>query len=149
MPEPSRLMLLEQLPKVLSGTKVRFLGWYAKMKVAAVPPISNAHSVHEYNADQAKLVLRSAYPAVNTSVPCALVNVENILELVDHRQLETGAWVNVVGYIEKDQESKALKSDQASPSVIVRATLIWSAGAIRMDRYEAAVRDYQKPMSAG
>ncbi|KAF2482774.1 CST complex subunit Ten1 [Neohortaea acidophila] len=132
MPEPSRLMLLEQLPKVLSGTKVRFLG-----------------CVHEYNADQAKLVLRSAYPAVNTSVPCALVNVENVLELVDHRQLETGAWVNVVGYIEKDQEFKSLKSDQPSSSVMVRATLIWSAGAIRMDRYEAAVREYQKPLSAG
>lgn len=94
-------------------------------------------------------MLRSAYPAVNTSVPCALVNVENILELVDHRLLEIGAWVNVVGYIEKHQESKPLKPDQASPSVMVRATLLWSAGAIRMDRYEAAVREYQNPLSAG
>ena len=50
---------------------------------------------------------------------------------------QVGAWVNVIGYMRQNIESQSTSKLRAST---VDAVLIWSAGAIKLDDYESAVR---------
>jgi hypothetical protein len=68
----------------------------------------------------------------------ASVNVAHVLDALNFELTQVGAWVNVVGYIRN-----AVDVRQGSSSASVDAVLIWSAGAIKLDEYEAAVRDLQ------
>lgn len=100
--------------------------------------------------------MKRNYPATNPDVPAVIVNMENVLENVNHELLEIGAWLNVVGYVEKapgfDKTKPVISKDaerETQPLVLVAATMIWSAGAIRLDRYESAVQGYQKQLVPG
>jgi hypothetical protein len=53
---------------------------------------------------------------------------------------QVGAWVNVIGYMRQNAESQSTSKLRAST---VDAVLIWSAGAIKLEEYEAAVRALQ------
>lgn len=70
----------------------------------------------------------------------ASVNVAHVLDALNFELTQVGAWVNVVGYI---QNAVDVRQGSSSASVEVDAVLIWSAGAIKLDEYEAAVRDLQ------
>jgi len=50
---------------------------------------------------------------------------------------QVGAWVNVIGYMRQNDGSQSTSKPRAS---MVDAVLIWSAGAIKLEDYEAAVR---------
>ncbi|KAK3714490.1 hypothetical protein LTR37_007796 [Vermiconidia calcicola] len=143
MPEPSQLVLLEQLPSIKAGTKIRFLA-----------------CVHAYNPKQGELILRDRYPATTPETPTAIVNVTNVLENANHELLEVGAWLNVVGYVTKPADSiksavvasKQNRNERTTKPLeprSVEATMLWSAGAVNLNRYKSAVRGYQKPPSSG
>lgn len=66
------------------------------------------------------------------------VNVDNILDSLNLELTQVGAWVNVVGYCGRSGESSVASSD-----LKVDAVVVWSAGAIKLDEYEAAVRALQ------
>lgn len=68
----------------------------------------------------------------------ASVNVAHVLDALNFELTQVGAWVNVIGYVRN-----AVDVLQGSSSASVDAVLIWSAGAIRLDEYESAVRDLQ------
>lgn len=53
---------------------------------------------------------------------------------------QVGAWVNVIGYVRQNTEMQSTSKPRAS---MVDAVLIWSAGAIKLEDYEAAVRALQ------
>jgi hypothetical protein len=53
---------------------------------------------------------------------------------------QVGAWVNVIGYVRQDSGSLSVLKSGAST---VDAVLVWSAGAIKLEDYEAAVRALQ------
>lgn len=53
---------------------------------------------------------------------------------------QVGAWVNVIGYVRQDTETQSTSNLKAST---VDAVLIWSAGAIKLEDYEPAVRALQ------
>jgi hypothetical protein len=53
---------------------------------------------------------------------------------------QVGAWVNVIGYVRQNTEMRSTSKHRAS---LVDAVLIWSAGAIKLEDYEAAVRALQ------
>ncbi|KAK3707838.1 hypothetical protein LTR37_011840 [Vermiconidia calcicola] len=143
MPEPSQLVLLEQLPSIKAGTKIRFLA-----------------CVHAYSLKQGKLILRDRYPTTTPGAPTAVVSITNVLENTNRELLEVGAWMNVVGYVTKSsvpteaalvasKQDRYQRTTKPLEPTSVEATMLWSAGAVKLDRYKSAVRGYQKPLSSG
>ncbi len=104
------------------------------------------------------IVLRDKHPVTNSTAPTAVVNIENILENINHELLQVGSWVNIMGYVRTSPADAARRSKssrdvpkpkEASQSTVVEATMIWSAGAIKLDKYKSATQEYQKLHSAG
>ncbi|KAM0700794.1 hypothetical protein Q7P35_012515 [Cladosporium inversicolor] len=118
-PDASRLVLLSQLPDAPAGIKVRFLG-----------------CVDTYDSELAILRLRDRFPATSATSGAANVNVNNVLDVLNVETTQVGAWVNVIGYVRQDTELQSKSKPRAST---VDAVLIWSAGAIKLEDYEAAV----------
>lgn len=107
--------------------------------------------MNEYRPRTADLILVERYPVLR-SRSVIKVNIENILDSIDPQTLDTGAWINVIGYVqaveprqdaaEATTSSNGRKSKKAK--LIIMATSIWSAGAIKLDEYTAAVQALQK-----
>jgi hypothetical protein len=103
----------------------------------------NAHcaeSVDTYDSELAILRLRDRFPATSATSGAANVNVNNLLDVLNVETTQVGAWVNIIGYIRQDTELQSTSKPRAST---VDAVLIWSAGAIKLEDYEAAVRALQ------
>jgi hypothetical protein len=92
-----------------------------------------------YDSERAILQLRDRFPATSAS-SIANVNVNNVLDALNVETSQVGAWVNIIGYMRHTAETRSTADQRAS---IVDAVLIWSAGAIKLDDYEAAVRALQ------
>lgn len=98
-------------------------------------------SVTSYSAPSATLTL--VYPCPDDRPPArALVNVELVLARLGWEQTRVGEWVNVLGYITSVSSSVGCNSlgSPGSPPVHVQALLVWSAGSIDVQRYEASVQ---------
>ena len=100
----------------------------------------NRQSVDVYDSDRAVLHLRDRFPATSATLGAAKVNVNNLLDVLNVETTQVGAWINVIGYVQQTHESRSTSIPQAS---VVDAVLIWSAGAIKVDEYEAAVKALQ------
>lgn len=71
----------------------------------------------------------------------ALVDVKLVLESLGSEQVRTGEWVNVMGYITGITAATGSKgSSHRSSRVRVQALLLWSAGPLDLQRYEASVK---------
>ncbi|KAJ4384876.1 hypothetical protein N0V86_000479 [Didymella sp. IMI 355093] len=110
-PVASNLVLLTDLKTTAQGTKVRFLG-----------------CVDEYAVLTATLKLKHNYPAACTA-EVAIVDILHVLERIKSHEMETGAWVNVIGYVDRRKEK----------GVFVQAITVWSAGNVDLNAYEKAV----------
>ena len=97
-------------------------------------------SVDTYDSDLAMLHLRDRFPATSATSGAANVHVNNLLDVLNVQTTQVGAWVNVVGYVRQNTESQPISKSRGST---VDAVLIWSAGAIKLEDYEAAVRALQ------
>lgn len=111
------------------------------------------YSVHSHHPSEAKIVLRDKYPITTNTAPTAVVIIENLLGNINHELLQVGSWVNIVGYVRaspidavrRSKSSKqAVKPKDANHPTMVDATTMWSAGAIKLDKYKSATQDYQK-----
>jgi len=76
------------------------------------------------------------------------VGIGNITSTVDITMTQTGAWINVVGYVrrfetETSQVTPLAKAQPQVTSALVEAIMIWSAGAVKLDEYEAGVKAMQ------
>lgn len=100
----------------------------------------NCQSVHEYSGDSANLHLRGRYPDTSASSGNAYVNVNNVLDSLNVEVTQVGSWVNVIGYVRRVNGSQSMSKPGACA---VDAVLVWSAGAIKLDDYEAAVKALQ------
>jgi hypothetical protein len=120
----------------------------------------NDGSVHEYNGNQAQLILRNQYPTTSLDIPTAIVCIESVLENVQHHLLEVGSWINVIGnvrdvFVSDRPAAHTARSDHqlaraaTGGSIFIDATMIWSAGAVKPDKYNKAVRAYQLPLQSG
>ncbi|KAI7277834.1 hypothetical protein KC345_g6393 [Hortaea werneckii] len=134
-PRPSRLVKLDQLHHIDSGTKVRFLG-----------------CVHAHDAQSACLTLHDRYPATANGTPTALVSIENLLESLNHELIAVGSWINVIGYLRPlpkavvrstDEKSSRSAGRHLQPVVFVESSMIWSAGSVRTEKYDAALTELQ------
>jgi hypothetical protein len=141
-PEASRLVLLSQLPDAPAGVKVRFLGWFVGSHLSNRRLLNADYglSVDSYHSELAILRLRDRFPATSATSGAANVNVNNLLDVLNVETTQVGAWVNIIGYIRQDIELQSTSKPRAST---VDAVLIWSAGAIKLEDYEAAVRAIQ------
>lgn len=102
------------------------------------------------------MTLRERYPAAAKDAPTAFVSAEDILETLNHELLEVGSWLNIMGYLRPfpevasavtEAEAKRLKR-KARKAVFVEATMVWSAGAVRLEKYEAALIELQEASAA-
>ncbi|KAJ9664249.1 hypothetical protein H2201_005241 [Coniosporium apollinis] len=134
-PLASRLVFLSDLKHIEAGEKVRFLG-----------------CVEEYIVPSATLILKHNYPSTSAPIT-AHVNIEHVLESIKSTEMQVGAWLNVLGYVEKPPvyrpTRKLSRKQRASErgKVYVQAVMLWSAGAVKVDAYERAVE--QRKLAAG
>ncbi|KAK1725352.1 CST complex subunit Ten1 [Colletotrichum acutatum] len=119
-PLPSQLCLLSDLPSRPQGDKVRFLG-----------------CVTAYSTHSAVLTLEHSFPkGSNISV---LVDVQLLLSTMPSNQTRVGEWVNVVGYLTPAPPGTWAKGTTREPRIAaVQALMLWSAGPLNLQRYEAS-----------
>ena len=99
-------------------------------------------SVHQYDAADACLTIRDHYPVSAKSTPTAAVHLHALIDGLNHELLQVGAWLNIIGYVRSAPTD--VKVSRRARLTFVEATMLWSAGAIRHAKYQAAVDDLQK-----
>jgi hypothetical protein len=108
-------------------------------------------SVHAYHIASATLVLKLQFPDVQSRAPTVLASIDHILENADRELVQTGSWLNIVGYVTKpvSTSTKSKSSDKrrrtrnARLTPLVEVYMMWSAGTIDLAGYTSAVRNYQ------
>jgi len=124
-PLPSTLIALSDLRHTAPGSKVRFLGCVTKY--------STKHgTLHLQHSRPTTLHKR---PQKNPNVVVAVVDITLLLDTLKTTDTQTGEWVNVVGYVNERFR------DGSSVEVMVKALMVWSAGAINISEYEAVVEE--------
>ncbi|KXH39502.1 hypothetical protein CNYM01_10632 [Colletotrichum nymphaeae SA-01] len=119
-PLPSQLCLLSDLPARPQGDKVRFLG-----------------CVTAYSTHSAVLTLEHSFP--KGSDISVLVDVQLLLSTMTSNQTRIGEWVNVVGYLTPAPPGTRAKGTTHEPRIAaVQALMLWSAGPLNLQRYEAS-----------
>ncbi|CAP72813.1 uncharacterized protein PODANS_2_2430 [Podospora anserina S mat+] len=118
-PLPSQLCLLSSLSQKDIGDKVRFLG-----------------CVTSYSTESGVLTLQYR-GSEDRQLTFASVDVNLVLQSLKAEQTRVGEWVNVIGYV-TSTDSKKL--GDTNPVVEVQATLLWSAGPLNLEKYEASVQ---------
>lgn len=93
------------------------------------------------------MVLKERFPSSSKHIT-ACVDVKNITDSLDVKLTQVGAWINVVGYYKEpiaviDGKTRTDTDKSVATSVKVDAVLIWSAGAVKLDDYEAGVKAMQ------
>jgi len=76
----------------------------------------------------ATLRLKHDYP-VSSQPLIANLDIEHMLERIKRHELDVGAWLNVIGYVERKSEK----------GVFVQAVTIWDAGNVDLVAYEKAM----------
>lgn len=97
---------------------------------------NTAISVRSYSLASAELTLEHRLPEENRSV-LAIVDVNLVLESLGSDQTRVGEWVNVIGYITSTSSNPR---NAGKPTVQVQAILLWSAGPLNLQKYEASVK---------
>lgn len=109
--------------------------------------------VISYLTASATLMLEHRQPKdITGPVVRVYVNVDHVLERLGPQQTRAGQWLNVIGYITTPPPStnaRDLSDHQASMAPVgIQAILIWSAGAVDVQRYEAVVEALQVEKSS-
>jgi hypothetical protein len=113
----------------------------------------------DYDESTGLLLVEHVYPKTCSLTPRAHVDVNLVLETTDRKLVESGAWVNVMGYVKQvsaasfltgnvvvpGKEHRAIRQvEQGKPLPLVQAVLLWSAGTTRVEEYETTLRGFQK-----
>lgn len=70
----------------------------------------------------------------------ALVDINLVRGSMKATDTMRGGWVNVVGYVQREQREKEKKKGV----VRVQALMVWSAEGVRVAEYERAVEEREK-----
>ncbi len=134
-PIASTLVFLSSLPSLPAGSKVRFLG-----------------CVTHYALASGTLTLQHAHSLSTAINAIALVDVTLLLEGLKREDMEVGAWVNVIGYVE-DMVREGGRRMHRIPKekggvevggpvlVKVKAIMLWSAGGVKVGEYERVLEE--------
>ncbi len=102
------------------------------------PQLTESRSVTSYSMATGTLTLEHQYPP--GSKTRALVDVKLLLDRLKSDQTQVGEWVNVIGYIAADPALHATTpTNQRGPDVHVQALVVWSAGPLDIEQYEACL----------
>jgi hypothetical protein len=66
----------------------------------------------------------------------ALVDIELVLGTIQSYESRVGEWVNVMGYVGAPKQTPSIRSTGDEIEVSIQAILLWSAGPLKLDRYE-------------
>ncbi|THW33037.1 hypothetical protein D6D22_09319 [Aureobasidium pullulans] len=110
-PLPSHLCSISQLSTYRPSDKVRFLG------------------VNQYHESTALLSLFHNFPSLQDR-HIAQVDISQLLDTIDHQNLQVGAWLNIIGYVGPSPSRYRTK---------IQAIMLWSAGAVNLQQYETAL----------
>lgn len=133
------MIFLCQLQEQPPMSKVRFLG-----------------CVLDYEDATGYVTVEHRYQ-INSSRPrsfTAQIDMNIVLGTAKPECFQSGSWINIIGYVQeppnrKSQKSKASRSRSAVPGLpVVQAVLVWSAGALKVDKYERAIEQYLAQESA-
>ena len=71
----------------------------------------------------------------------AEVNLDHVLDTVARSDLETGAWINVIGYVNAGfVRRQTVAGITVKENIVpVQAVMLWNAGAINVQEYERAL----------
>ena len=70
-----------------------------------------------------------------------MVDVNLLLESLKSSDTCIGAWVNVVGYVTKQDPNVTALEKGSSHSTAVQAIVFWSAGSLDINEYERVLSD--------
>lgn len=62
-----------------------------------------------------------------------------LLSTLHSTDIQIGEWVNVMGYVTEPRSKQDRTSEDKKNGVFVQAIVLWSAGSIKLDRYEKAL----------
>ena len=147
-PLPTRLVFLSDLPAQAHGNKVRFLG-----------------CVTRYTVSTGVLELQHAYHLPPRRPTVALVDVNVVLESLERDDMQVGAWVNVIGYVEEvlkePERGQRQEQEQGKTALVMRegdrvceesravrvrvqAVILWNAGGVKVGVYERTLEERLK-----
>jgi hypothetical protein len=69
----------------------------------------------------------------------ALVDIELVLRSIKSYETRIGEWVNVVGYVVAPKLEPSSRPNGVQSEVRIQAILLWSAGPLKIDRYEESL----------
>lgn len=72
-----------------------------------------------------------------------MVDVNLLLETLKTSETRIGEWVNVVGYVTRQQSKSSSHETGLAQVTSIQAIIYWSAGALKTDEYEDAVAESQ------
>ena len=111
-------------------------------------------SVVDYEVSTGSILLEHAFPQQMLPPPTVSVDVQLVLESINAPDLQRCSWLNVIGYVRKSEQRRKRTSNpntddiKRAPIPIVQAINIWSAGAIRVGDYEAALTNQREKKAA-
>jgi Telomere capping, CST complex subunit len=109
------------------------------------PQIYNLRSVRDYDISLAQLNVEHTYPTEDPPTCVVRVDLSLVLETVHRDALDTGSWVNIIGYVKVSTSGKNKRKRSShievnpTPEVVVQAVLLWTAGSLRIGEYERAL----------
>lgn len=128
-PVPTKHVFLYQIPELENDAKIRVM----------------CH-VLAYSEKSGELLVEHNYPRDVSFTPAtkAMIDMNLILETIHPEVLQTGSWINIIGYTrqkpdQRFRHSKAVRTRVAGGLPEVQAVLAWSAGAVRVDNYEKTI----------
>lgn len=89
----------------------------------------------EYRVRDGVLLVEHAYPANLDSPAKGRVDVTMVLDAIKRESLDSGAWLNVIGYVQ-DSSIAAGNKDPTARVPLVQAVMCWSAGSLSVEKYE-------------
>lgn len=94
------------------------------------------HRLHEEEEEEQKEEEESKNKKTDKMV-IALVDIKLVRGSMKATDTMRGEWVNVVGYIQREQKEK----ENGKGGVRIQALMVWSAEGVRVGEYERAVEE--------
>ena len=96
--------------------------------------------MNAYDVAAAKLTLAHHYPQERQQAAVVFVDITTILESINNHDLQIGAWLNVIGYVQHHpNQAKGKHMLLTYDASEVQAIMVWNAGAIKVHQYEQAL----------
>lgn len=110
-------------------TKCVFWGGRHLQHLLSEYHVSEQKSVNQYHESTALLSLFHNFPSPQDR-HIAQVDISQLLDTIDHQNLQVGAWLNIIGYVGPSPSRNRTK---------IQAIMLWSAGAVNLQQYETAL----------